>query len=68
MSFYQDRLLPHLVNLAMRNRQLLPYRERVIAKAEGRVLDMKPANRSETEQDNGAWRIAIDFDTRFCDC
>lgn len=36
--------------------------------ADGRVLDMKPANRSETEQDNGAWRIAMDFDTRFCDC
>jgi ubiquinone/menaquinone biosynthesis C-methylase UbiE len=32
--------LPHLVNLAMRNRRLLPYRERVIGAAEGRVLEV----------------------------
>lgn len=40
MGFYEDRILPHLVNLAMRNRDLLPYRERVIAAAEGRVLEV----------------------------
>ena len=40
MSFYADRIVPHLVNLAMRNRRLLPYRERVISAAEGRVLEI----------------------------
>lgn len=40
MSFYTDRILPHLVHLSMRNRHLLPYRERTIAAAEGRVLEI----------------------------
>ena len=40
MGFYEDQVLPHLVNLTMRNRRLMPYRERVIAVAEGRVLEI----------------------------
>ncbi len=40
MSFYNDRILPHLINLSMRNRDLRPYRERVIAQATGRVLEI----------------------------
>ena len=40
MGFYADRILPHLVNLTMRNRRLIPYRERVISAAEGRVLEI----------------------------
>jgi ubiquinone/menaquinone biosynthesis C-methylase UbiE len=40
LSFYQDRVVPHLINLAMRNRQLVPYRERVISAAQGRVLEI----------------------------
>ena len=40
MSFYRDRVLPYLINLAMRNRRLLPYRERVLSAAEGRVLEI----------------------------
>jgi ubiquinone/menaquinone biosynthesis C-methylase UbiE len=40
MGFYGDRIVPHLVNWAMRNRQLQPYRERVTAAAEGRVLEV----------------------------
>ena len=40
MSFYDDHVLPHVINLAMRNRYLLPYRERAIAAAEGRVLEI----------------------------
>ena len=40
MGFYADRILPHLVNLTMRNRRLVPYRERVMAAAEGRVLEI----------------------------
>jgi len=40
MSFYNDVLLPRLCHLAMRNRRLLPYRERVVGLAEGRVLEV----------------------------
>jgi ubiquinone/menaquinone biosynthesis C-methylase UbiE len=40
VGFYEDRLLPHLVNLTMRNRRFIPYRERVISAAEGRVLEI----------------------------
>jgi len=40
VGFYEDRVLPHLVNLTMRNRRLIPYRERVILAAEGRVLEI----------------------------
>jgi ubiquinone/menaquinone biosynthesis C-methylase UbiE len=40
MSFYQEHIVPHLVNLAMSNRELVPYRERVLAAAEGRVLEI----------------------------
>ncbi len=40
MGFYEDRILPHLVHLSMRNRYLVPYRERVISAAEGRVLEI----------------------------
>ena len=40
MSFYQERVLPHLTHLAMRQRVLRPYRERVLAGAEGRVLEI----------------------------
>lgn len=40
MGFYEQHIVPHLVNLAMRNRQLAPYRERVLSQAEGRVLEI----------------------------
>jgi ubiquinone/menaquinone biosynthesis C-methylase UbiE len=40
MSFYQRRVVPPLVHLAMRQKQLLPFRERVIGEAEGRVLEI----------------------------
>jgi ubiquinone/menaquinone biosynthesis C-methylase UbiE len=40
MSFYSDHVLPHVINLSMRNRELRPYRERVIAHAQGRVLEV----------------------------
>jgi ubiquinone/menaquinone biosynthesis C-methylase UbiE len=40
MSFYNDRILPHVINLAMRNRELRPYRERVLSQAHGRVLEI----------------------------
>lgn len=40
MSFYHDHIVPHLVNLAMRNRLLQTYRERIVRLAEGRVLEI----------------------------
>jgi ubiquinone/menaquinone biosynthesis C-methylase UbiE len=40
LGFYQDRILPHVINLAMQNRRLVPYRERLISAAEGRVLEV----------------------------
>ena len=40
MGFYNDYILPRLLDLAMRNKQLLPLRERVIGAAEGRVLEI----------------------------
>lgn len=40
MAFYENYILPHLINLAMSKRDLLPYRRRVISAAEGRVLEI----------------------------
>jgi ubiquinone/menaquinone biosynthesis C-methylase UbiE len=40
MGFYQDRILPSLIHLAMRNRNLAPYRKRVVSEAAGRVLEI----------------------------
>jgi ubiquinone/menaquinone biosynthesis C-methylase UbiE len=40
MRLYQDWVLPKLTDLAMRNKRLRPYRERVAGAAEGRVLDV----------------------------
>ncbi|WP_284735975.1 class I SAM-dependent methyltransferase [Dongia deserti] len=40
MSFYGTCIVPHLVHLAMRNKRLLPYRERTISAADGRVLEI----------------------------
>jgi Methylase involved in ubiquinone/menaquinone biosynthesis len=40
MGFYDDHVLPHVINLAMRNRDLLPYRKRALAAADGRVLEI----------------------------
>ena len=40
MGFYNDFILPRLIILAMRNKELRPFRERVIGAAEGRVLEI----------------------------
>src|SRR5947207_13115241 len=40
MGFYNDVILPRLCDLAMRNKQLTPFRERVIGAADGRVLEI----------------------------
>ena len=40
MGFYRNIVLPHLCDLVMRNKLLMPYRERVISSAEGTVLEI----------------------------
>jgi hypothetical protein len=40
MGIYNDFILPRLLDLAMRNKQLRPFRERMIGAAEGRVLEI----------------------------
>jgi ubiquinone/menaquinone biosynthesis C-methylase UbiE len=40
MGFYNDRVVPVLIELAMRRRELEPYRQRVLAQTEGRVLEI----------------------------
>lgn len=40
MSFYQRYVIPRLTHLAMRQKQLGPFRQRVIGAAEGRVLEI----------------------------
>jgi len=40
MGFYQERILPWLIDLTMRRRDLAPYRMRTIAAARGRVLEI----------------------------
>ncbi len=40
MAFYDDVVLPRLCDLVMRNRQLVPYRQRVVGLAQGRVLEI----------------------------
>jgi ubiquinone/menaquinone biosynthesis C-methylase UbiE len=40
MSFYQHYIIPRLTHLAMRQKQLLPFRQRIIGAAQGRVLEI----------------------------
>jgi len=40
MGFYEDRILPHLIASTMRHRELVPYRQRVVGAAQGRVLEI----------------------------
>jgi ubiquinone/menaquinone biosynthesis C-methylase UbiE len=40
MGFYSETILPRLCDLAMRDKDLVPYRERVIGAAEGRVVEI----------------------------
>ncbi len=40
MGFYADRILPTLIDWSMGNKRLAPFRQRVVAAAEGRVLEV----------------------------
>lgn len=40
MGFYQKRILPPVIDLLMRQKQLAPYRDRTVSGAQGRVLEI----------------------------
>jgi ubiquinone/menaquinone biosynthesis C-methylase UbiE len=40
MSFYEDRILPHLIQISMRQERLAVYRHRLLSTAAGRVLEI----------------------------
>ena len=40
MSFYEERILPHLIQISMRQENLAVYRHRLLSAAEGRVLEI----------------------------
>lgn len=40
MAFYRDRILPYLLHATMRQEIFVPYRERLLAAARGRVLEI----------------------------
>jgi len=40
MAFYQERIIPWLIHLSMRQRMPAPYRDRVVSSARGRVLEV----------------------------
>ena len=40
MGFYQQRILPRLIHFGMRQKQLAPLREQLVAGARGRVLEI----------------------------
>lgn len=40
MGFYQQSILPHLINLAMKNKEVTRYRGQLIPQARGRVLEV----------------------------
>ena len=40
MSFYEDRILPHFIQLSVRQGTLAAYRRRLVSAAEGRVLEI----------------------------
>ena len=40
MALYQERIIPWLIHLSMRQRMLAPYRDRAVSSARGRVLEV----------------------------
>src|SRR5215213_5233706 len=40
MGFYAERIVPHLIALAIKNRELTTYRRRIVPAARGRVLEI----------------------------
>jgi hypothetical protein len=40
MGFYRDQIVPLLINLSMRQKKLVAYRDRIVPAASGRVLEI----------------------------
>ncbi|NIB43360.1 class I SAM-dependent methyltransferase [Pseudomaricurvus alkylphenolicus] len=40
MSFYDDKILPHMINLACGTKPILKQRQKVVPQAEGRILEI----------------------------
>ena len=40
MSFYQERILPHLIQMSMKQEHFEPYRRRAVRAARGRILEL----------------------------
>ena len=40
MSFYQERILPHLIQISMKQEHFEPYRRRAVSAARGRILEV----------------------------
>lgn len=40
MSFYRERILPHLIQMSMKQEHFEPYRRRAISAARGRILEI----------------------------
>jgi ubiquinone/menaquinone biosynthesis C-methylase UbiE len=40
MSFYQERILPHLIQMSMKQEHFEPYRRRAVRAARGRILEI----------------------------
>jgi ubiquinone/menaquinone biosynthesis C-methylase UbiE len=40
MSFYRERVLPHLIQMSMQQEHFEPYRRRAVAAARGRILEI----------------------------
>jgi ubiquinone/menaquinone biosynthesis C-methylase UbiE len=40
MSFYHERILPHLIQMSMKQERFEPYRRRAVSAARGRVLEI----------------------------
>jgi hypothetical protein len=45
--FYQDQIVPLLINWSMRQRNLTAYRSRIVPAAEGRVLEIGIGSRTQ---------------------
>jgi ubiquinone/menaquinone biosynthesis C-methylase UbiE len=63
MGFYDERVLPYLVHLAMRQEALLPYRQRVVQAAHGQVLEIGVGSGLNLPLYGGAARHVTGLDT-----
>jgi ubiquinone/menaquinone biosynthesis C-methylase UbiE len=62
MSFYSERVVPHLINLAMRNKKLAAYRGRLVPAAQGRVLEIGIGSGENLPFYSGSVREVIGLD------